>query len=255
MNPITLPAPRVITRKLKPITLGKGNHRSAERGLCVMEAAAFIAGLPHSDHPSCVCPIITKFMMTWNDDLPTNEDRDRLLKPLIPVILNTRGTRDLEKRRALLIDRWYFQVFTPAWLDAASLAAEAASLRAASDIASPEFRTLLSQARDAAQKKEAAAWDAARAAARAAAWDAARAAAWDAAWDAARAAAWDAARAAAWDAARAAAWDAARAAAWDAARAAAWDAAKKSAADRLAPIVADLQKSASALIRELAALT
>ena len=44
----------------------------------------------------------------------------------------------------------------------------------------------------------AAAWDAARGAARAAAWDAARAAAWGAAWAAARAAA----RGAAWDAAR-----------------------------------------------------
>jgi hypothetical protein len=46
----------------------------------------------------------------------------------------------------------------------------------------------------ATQKELAAAWDAARAAARAAAWDAAWAAARDAAWDAARDAAWDAAR-------------------------------------------------------------
>ena len=76
---------------------------------------------------------------------------------------------------------------------------------------------------------DAAAWDAARAAARDAAWDAARAAAGDAAWDAARAAArdaaGDAARAAARDAARDAAGDAARAAAWAAAGAAAWAAA------------------------------
>jgi len=84
-------------------------------------------------------------------------------------------------------------------------------------------------ARDAAR---AAAWAAARGAARdaawSAAWDAARAAAWAAAWSAA----WDAARAAAWAAARDAAWAAARGAARDAARAAAWAAARD--ADRAA---------------------
>jgi hypothetical protein len=76
-------------------------------------------------------------------------------------------------------------------------------------------------------KKVAAAWAAARDAARDAAWAAARDAAWDAAWDAARAAAWDAA----WDAARAAAWAAAWAAARAAARDAAWAAARAAARD------------------------
>ncbi|MCA8376319.1 hypothetical protein LGM80_23430 [Burkholderia multivorans] len=94
---------------------------------------------------------------------------------------------------------------------------------------------------NASDEELAAAWAAARDAARDAAWDAARTAAWDAArataWAAARDAAWDAARTAAWDAARAtaraAAWDAARDAArdaaWDAARTAAWDAARATA--------------------------
>ena len=81
----------------------------------------------------------------------------------------------------------------------------------------------------------AAAWAAARAAAKAAAWDVAKAAAWAAARDAACDAAWaatkdvacDAAWAATWAAAKNAAVEAARAAtwaaAWAAARAAAWD--------------------------------
>ena len=64
-------------------------------------------------------------------------------------------------------------------------------------------------------------------------WAAARAAAWDAARDAARAAAWDAAWDAARDAARDAAWAAAWAAAWDAARDAAW-AAARDAVDQIA---------------------
>ena len=66
---------------------------------------------------------------------------------------------------------------------------------------------------------------------RAAAWAAARAAAWDAARAAARAAAGDAAWAAARDAAGDAAWAAAGDAAWAAARAAAWDAAWAAARD------------------------
>ena len=72
---------------------------------------------------------------------------------------------------------------------------------------------------EATERELAAAWAAARAAARDAAWAAARAAARDAAWAAAWAAAWDAASVAA----RAVAWDAARAAARDAAWDAAWD--------------------------------
>ena len=78
---------------------------------------------------------------------------------------------------------------------------------------------------EATETELAAAWDAARDAARDAAW----AAAWDAARDAARDAAWDAA----WDAARAAARDAAWAAAWDAAWAAARDAQNKKLVEML----------------------
>ncbi len=48
-----------------------------------MEAAAFIAGEPWSDHPACVCPVIAAFMRSWNDGL-SDKDRNRLLLPLIP---------------------------------------------------------------------------------------------------------------------------------------------------------------------------
>ncbi|WP_176061685.1 hypothetical protein [Burkholderia multivorans] len=82
---------------------------------------------------------------------------------------------------------------------------------------------------EASEEGLAAAWAAARDAARAAAGTAAR----DAAWAAARDAAGAAARAAAWAAARDAAWAAARDAAGAAARAAAWAAAREAQAEML----------------------
>ena len=39
---------------LATLTLKNGSHPSPDDGLCVMEAAAWVAGEPHSDHPACV---------------------------------------------------------------------------------------------------------------------------------------------------------------------------------------------------------
>jgi hypothetical protein len=239
--------------KLGP--LKSGSHSGPDAGACIMEAVAFVAGEPWSDHPECVSPVIGAFLRNWNDNLPTDADRERLLKPLIPKIMNTRADAATEERRSYLALDWMIRTFLPAWLRLAKLNEHADAVAGLASIVDMETATaaapVVRAANEAASKARAAAWDAARAAARAAAgaaaWDAARAAAGDAAWDAARAAAGDAARAtaraaagaAAWDAAGAAAWaaawDAARAAAWaaawDAAWAAAWDAARAAAGD------------------------
>ena len=42
---------------LGPLSLEKGAHKRGS-GMCAMEAAAYIAGEPHSDHPVCVSPVI-----------------------------------------------------------------------------------------------------------------------------------------------------------------------------------------------------
>jgi hypothetical protein len=252
--------------------LESGGHQPNEgKAMCAMEAAAYIAGEPWSDHPQCVCPVIAAFMRSWNDALPDAE-RTSLLLPLIPKTIGTAGSPALVDRRATMASDWLIRVSTPAWLRLAGLTAHADALEALPEITDPTPPPAVVAALKAAQTDAdaawaaawAAAWDAAWDAARAAAWAAARAAAWDAAWAAAWAAAWDAAwdaaRAAAWAAARAAAWDAAwdaaRDAAWDAARDAAWDAAGAAARDaagaaagaaardKLAPTVAELQQSA-----------
>jgi len=255
--------------KLGP--LKSGSHSGPHAGACVMEAVAFIAGEQWSDHPQCVSPVIGAFLRSWNDSLPTDEDRERLLKPLIPKVINTRADAATEGRRSYLALDWMIRTFLPAWLrlakltehadkvaalapivDMATATAAAPAVRAANEAAS-KARDAAGAAARAASRAAAgdAAWDAARAAARAASRAAAGAAAGDAAGDAA----WDAARAAA----RAAAWDAAgaaaRAAAWDAARAAARAAAWDAAGAALEATRDQLQLSAVDLVERMAALS
>src|SRR3984957_13481152 len=218
-------------RLSKVRALYHGSHNENGNGhveACAMEAVAYVAGEPWSDHPKCACPVIGAFMRLWNDCLPDAE-RTTLLLPLIPRLVGTRGSKNLEERRALMAADWLVRTHTPAWLRLAGLMTQADALCGLPEITAfaqvPSIRPAIEAARDNAAAAWAAArdaaWDAAWAAAGAAAGAAARDAAWDAAWDAAGAAAGDAA----WAAAGAAAWAAAGAAAWAAARDAAWDAA------------------------------
>jgi hypothetical protein len=224
-------------REILDLHLASGSHISMESGLCVMEAASYVAAEPWSDSPPCVCPVIGSFMRAWNDGLPSDAERDRLLKPLISSIIDTKSTSEVEERRSYLALDWLVRVYTPKWLDlVASLASHAKALRDLSEIADMAGAT-------AAGTLTRAVW--------AAAWDAAR----DAAGDAAGAAAGDAARDAAWAAAGAAAgdavWDAAGAAAGDAARAAAWAAAWDAAWAALKPTTEWLQVSALELVQRM----
>ncbi|MDO9313369.1 MAG: hypothetical protein Q7T97_02350 [Burkholderiaceae bacterium] len=189
-------------KQIESMDLSSGDHEDMAHGMCVMEATSFVAGEPWSDAPQCACPVITAFLVSWNDSLP-DAYRTRLLKPLVPLIVGTRSTKEVEARRSYMALDWLIRVFTPRWLDMVPAlhkhAKELRELDAIADMAGAA----------AAGVKVNAAWDAARAAARAAVWAAAGDAAWDAAWYAAGAAAGAAARAAARDAARDAAWDAA----------------------------------------------
>jgi len=271
-----------VTFNLETLTLSAGSHPSPDAGACVMEAVSFVAGEPWSDHPVCASAVIGAFLRSWNDGL-NNDDRNRLLKPLVPRLVGTAGTPEQEQTRAWMALDWLFRVHTSAWLRAAGLLDQAGRLEAL-----PEFRVGMDvssvratldavrsdaaarhatyAARDAARD---AAWDAARAAARHEAWAAAREAAWDAAWTATYAA-WDAARAApaaaAWDAARDAAWDVARHAAWTVAWDAAWTAARDeawapgaaagtAARAALRPTIEQLQVSALELVDRMIAVT
>ena len=212
----------------QPITLTPGQHAPGSGDMCLLEAVAWIAGEPWSDHPTCVDPVLAAFGRSWNDSL-SDDDRDRLLLPFLPRFVGTRSTADVQDRRAFMAADWAVRVFTPAWLRLAKLDEHAEALEGLPELDSVE-------ACRAAQPTINAARGAARAAARAAAWGAAEAATRAAAGDAATVAASDAASTVAWDAT----WDAAGAATEAATRAATRAAAK----DALAPTVWELQASA-----------
>ncbi len=219
-----------LTRLSAIPVLDGGAHDDLSKGACVMEAVAYVAGEPWSDHPQCVCPVIGDFLRLWNDGL-SDDERDTLLRPLISLVIGTRGNPALERRRAIMAVDWLVRSYTPAWLRLARLNTQASALENLPEITDFVQCPSLVSTLEAAQLDAAAAWSAARDAA----WDAAKDAARDSVWDAAWSAAWSAARNAAWDAARDAARDAAKDAAadaaWSAVRDAAWNAAWDAARD------------------------
>jgi hypothetical protein len=162
--------------KIESLSLKVGAHSSNSREMCVMEAVAFVAGEGWTDSPECACPVISIFLRSWNDGLPNDAERDRLLKPLIPKLVGTRN-KALEERRSLMAADWLVRVNTPAWLRLAGLTTHAEALESLPEIVSmaqiPSIKGSLEAVRENADAARAAAWDAARAAAR----DAARAAA------------------------------------------------------------------------------
>lgn len=154
--------------------LDYGSHHDPEGGLCLLEAVAYFAGEPHTDHPKCVSPILGQFGRSLNDALP-----DDLRQQLIPLIPELPGTADdgLDEARGYLALDWLIRVYTPAWLELAGLTEQAAELRslgqignlAAAKQARPVVLTIQGDAYDSWVNVRASAAAADRAAARAAA--------------------------------------------------------------------------------------
>ena len=160
---------------LTAVHLMRGAHADPQAGMCVMEAAAFIAGEHHTDEPACVSPVIAAFCRSWNDTM-NDEDR-QMLRPYIVEVLDTNTGADDDITRSWMALDWLCRVHAPAWLRLAGLTHHAEAIEATA-------RIVDAVTAGAAQPS----LDAARAAAGAAAGDAAgaAAAAWDAAWDALR---------------------------------------------------------------------
>jgi len=116
--------------------LAKGSHRSAEAGACMMEAAAYIAGEPWTDCPTCVCPAVASFARQLNDAMPDGL-RDELLRPLVLLTIGTRGSADAQQRRAYIAADYAVHDAAPAALRAAGLRDEAAKLEALQAVDDP----------------------------------------------------------------------------------------------------------------------
>jgi hypothetical protein len=93
-----------------------------------MEMVAYLAGEDHSDKPECTCPVIAAFVRRLNDAMPNDDIRTSLLLPLVPKLVGTRSTPEIELRRAFIAADWAVRVAAPTALRSAGLDEEAQTL-------------------------------------------------------------------------------------------------------------------------------
>lgn len=266
------------TLDLETLHLERGDHKSLEEGVCLLEAIAYIAGEPWSDAPQCVSPVIAAFLRNYNDSV--SDEKRQELKQYIPRLIGTRGSNALEERRAIMAGDWLVRTHTPAWLRLIGLTADALALASFPEITSMAQLLSIKFLLETARKNAAAARAAAEPPTGTAGWDAVWAVTWSAAAASARnatsAAAGNAASAAtevvaevvagslatwndswdvSWDVSWDTSWDASWTAAWsgvrDAARASTKDAAMAAAGAALQPTVDALQASVPDLIERM----
>jgi hypothetical protein len=173
--PKGLAMPTLLRELPADLVLLSGQHRENDQNeMCVMEAVAFVAGEPWSDQPQCASEVLGAFLRIWNDDLPDAETRTRLLSPLIPKIIGTRGTPKQERVRAMLCVDWLIREWLPAWLDLIATGKEIATeIRAIKPIqnwdASDAVIEIVTRSRNISSAAESSARSSARIAARIAA--------------------------------------------------------------------------------------
>lgn len=83
--------------------------------MCAMEMVAWLAGEPHSDEPACACPVVGAFVRACNDAMD-DPLRNRYLRPLVPVLVNSRTTAAGERARSFLVLNALVREFVPALL-------------------------------------------------------------------------------------------------------------------------------------------
>jgi hypothetical protein len=108
-------ATRTLTEQdLAALELAQGSHSPDDGGMCFMEAAAYFAGEPFTDHPQCVCPTLGLIGRAWNDYLPDAERQS--LKQYIPLLIGTNGGSALADTRAWAYVNWTLRTMLPIWM-------------------------------------------------------------------------------------------------------------------------------------------
>lgn len=113
---------------LENFELASGSHTAFEKGACIMEMVSYLADEPWSDHPQCACPILTRVAIQLNDTF--KPPHRQLLKPLIPLLLNSLGSEETRIARKRLIYWRNVSALYPVILDVLKLDALASQLRA-----------------------------------------------------------------------------------------------------------------------------
>ncbi|MDZ4754249.1 MAG: hypothetical protein SGJ11_07105, partial [Phycisphaerae bacterium] len=78
------------TTKLESLRMCSGQGDLTDNALCVMQMVDYLTTGRTTDRPVCASSVITTFLVAWNDALPSDAERDRLLRPLIADVIGTR---------------------------------------------------------------------------------------------------------------------------------------------------------------------
>jgi len=115
--------------------------------MCAMEAVAWIAGEGHSDDPRCACPVLATVVRAINDNVGDGE-RDRLLLPLVPRLVHSRGDARTANERADRLVDLAVRRLAPAVLRRRGRHADAAALERLDPVGDDEsLRTAVAWAR------------------------------------------------------------------------------------------------------------
>ena len=156
------------------VRLDSGAHESPEQGMCFMEMVAWFAGEKHSDKPDCASNVLGTYGIGLNDRMP-DDVRDRLLKPVVPMIAGTFDPAN-EQPRGKFLAMWSVSKVLPIILRLRGYEELAVRCEAAKDLVEARSAAYAAYAADAAANAAANSADAAYAAANAAACAAANAA-------------------------------------------------------------------------------
>jgi hypothetical protein len=81
--------------------LASGAHDSADREVCAMEAAAWLANEEHSDSPKCVHPVLAAMARNVNDSVD-----DETRQTLWPLLIRCLGTASDDKVLSVRLAAW-----------------------------------------------------------------------------------------------------------------------------------------------------
>lgn len=92
--------------RLDKLNLSCGLHDPTDGRTCAMEAAAYVAGEPWSDKPKCVSGPLGEYLRNWNDRLPSDAERNRVIRPYLGMVIGTAGTYETELAHSFMIADW-----------------------------------------------------------------------------------------------------------------------------------------------------
>lgn len=111
---------------LDQVRLHPGKHTVESGQLCLLEAAAVLAGESLTDHPRSVSPIVCTLGIRLND-LATHRQRQTLTR-FLPHLVGTAGDGKEDARRWVALDH-SVRTAWPRWVDRLGMREEAAALR------------------------------------------------------------------------------------------------------------------------------